>query len=209
MGAVRTVINYAFSLPADRAEAVMAGEITVLGGVPRMHLDVEMLVAVRAQGIDDGSDARRVAVAARPTPRRAAEVLGTVFIVAEAVYGRSSQARYRINDESHDGDMPHQQGGLWLFGPVGIDPFDPPQVIENQREHNEWEEGRRYWLLRDPVRSGERCPYCYGSGLSDPTGRGDWCPVCDGQRSRPLVQIPRGHGTTGMWNLPARLGVTS
>lgn len=204
------MIRWTASLPRYRAEDVMDGAMFVLGGVPRLKPDIEYLHGSPGgrRVPKDDSDARRVAIATRQAPRCPGQVIGTVYVLGEAVFDAPT-ARYHISECPHEGDLPHQRGGLWLFGDViSLAPLSPPMIIEDQRPHNEWEPGARYWILSDPVRSVDRCPLCNGTGLDDPTGHGDWCPACNGNKVCDPIPVSSGRGTRGMWDLGARIRAT-
>lgn len=67
--------------------------------------------------------------------------------IADPTVGVAVARRAYIADCSHDGDLPHQQGGLWLFG-QSINRGEPTR-IEDQRPYGDFQPGRWAWLLAD------------------------------------------------------------
>ena len=53
-----------------------------------------------------------------------------------------------IGEFDHEGDLPHQRGGLWLIGPSGLGHGTPTRV-EDQRPLGDFTPGRWAWLLDD------------------------------------------------------------
>lgn len=84
--------------------------------------------------------------------------LGAVVATADLVdcvpiYGedRPPMGGSFVGEFAHDGDAPHQTGGLWLIGVNGKTHGHPTRV-EDQRPYGDFTPGRWAWLL-DNVRS--------------------------------------------------------
>jgi hypothetical protein len=61
-----------------------------------------------------------------------------------------------LTECNHDGDLPQQQGGLWLIG-TGLPNLGRPTRVEDQRPYGDFTPGRYGWLLdnirplREPI----------------------------------------------------------
>jgi hypothetical protein len=113
-----------------------------------------------------------------------------------------------IWEYEHEGDLPHQQGGLWL---IGVLP-DAPKCIEDQRPFADFTPGCWALLLDDarPTTAPNGCPACDGSGV---TGQrvalthGGWgigqttgpCPTCSGLGSCPPISGVSGRAGCWTW----------
>jgi hypothetical protein len=83
--------------------------------------------------------------------------LGVVVAVADLVdcapilnrgEARPDGCRDHVRDYPQEGDLPHQQGGLWLSGPdVGT-----PTRIEQERQFGDFTPGRFAWVLENVQR---------------------------------------------------------
>lgn len=80
-------------------------------------------------------------------------VVGTAELVdCVPIYGLDdkpgSGVTHYITECTHDGNLPHQQGGLWLIG-SGKPNNGSPTRIEDQRPYGDYTPGRYGWLLTD------------------------------------------------------------
>lgn len=103
-------------------------------------------------------------------------VLATCTLVdVVPIYDRSSQTtdrhrrtcdRYQASvvDCLHEGDLPHQQGGLWLIG-SRADGRGTPTPVEDQRSFGDFTPGRFALLLADVVKLPEPIPARGHQGL--------------------------------------------
>lgn len=96
--------------------------------------------------------------------------LGAVVAVCDLVdvvpIGRGPSPH--VGDYPHEGDLIHQQGGLWLIG-VNERTHGTPTRIEDQRPFGDFTPGRFAWIL-DNVRAVDPIP-CKGTRRFGP------CPV--------------------------------
>ena len=78
--------------------------------------------------------------------------LGAIVATCELVdcvpIGRTKGAHSHVAECEHEGDLPHQQGGLWLIGPNEITHGSPTR-IESERHFGDYTPGRFAWLLDD------------------------------------------------------------
>lgn len=83
-----------------------------------------------------------------------------------------------IYDEPHEGDLPHQQGGLWVIG-VGPVNGGMPTRIEHHRPWGFYAPGRWAWFLADIRRASDvvACPGCidpHPNGMPRHMHQGVW-----------------------------------
>lgn len=86
-------------------------------------------------------------------------VVATCELVDVVPIGRHGDwQRSRIDEYPHEGDLPHQQRGLWLTGSRGYPESGKPETrwhggtperIEDQRPYGDFAPGRFAWLLGD------------------------------------------------------------
>lgn len=63
-------------------------------------------------------------------------------------HGYPDGAQSRVGEYPHDGPLVHQQGGLWLTGPIELT-GGAPTHIESERPFGDFTAGRFAWLLAD------------------------------------------------------------
>lgn len=71
-----------------------------------------------------------------------------VDVVPMVAAGCSTPGARLVLDEPHEGDLPYQQGGLWIIGPTALTNGHPTRV-EDQRPYGDFRPGRFAWLLAD------------------------------------------------------------
>lgn len=103
-------------------------------------------------------------------------LLGTVRLAAcvpMVNLGSPSRQDRLVLDFPDDGDLPHQQGGMWVLGPY----VGSATRVEDQRPFGDFAPGRWAWLLDEITPTTEQCPAC---------GRSAKCGACEGTGSVPV-----------------------
>lgn len=90
-----------------------------------------------------------------------AEIANVVPIVD---YHSKRRHRNIIAEFPHEGDLPHQRGGLWVIGP---DYHGDERYIEHQRPWGDWTPGRWAWRLDAVVPITRMCTRCAQPVTSD------------------------------------------
>lgn len=83
--------------------------------------------------------------------------VGCIVATAElvdCVEIRGTRSMSGVHDLPHEGDLPHQQGGLWIIGVNALTGGNPTR-IEHERPFGNFEPGRFAWLLDNVVSLGD------------------------------------------------------
>lgn len=91
-------------------------------------------------------------------------VVADVVPVFDGLSGQKPPRHYLMDCE-HEGHLPHQEGGLWLFGP-GRPNYGMPTRVQTERPFGDFAPGRFAWLLDNVQALDEPVPFKGAQGLT-------------------------------------------